>query len=133
MKHLTLKRVETGEDGTFGTLSFKKKPFVVTLEREWLKNLVGKSCITAGTYDCKRVDSPRFGDTFEVTNVFGRSHILFHKGNLDDDSHGCILVAEEFGKLGNDDGVVRSTQGYGEFMRLLENDNEFKLTIENHF
>ena len=85
MKHLTIKRLETGNQGTFGVLINGGIPFGLTLERQWLNNQSNISCIPEGGYLCKRVKSPKFGNTFEVTDVTGRSHILFHKGNLDDD------------------------------------------------
>ena len=96
-------------------------------------NKTGISCIPAGAYTCKRVDSPKFGDTFEVIDVDGRSHILFHKGNLDDDSHGCILVGEKYGNLGSNSGILDSGSGYAEFMNLLADDQYFNLTIIDHF
>lgn len=133
MKHLTIKRVTTGAQGTFGVLLYGALPFTLTLEREWLDNKISISCIPEGEYLCKRVNSPRFKNTFEVTDVEGRTHILFHKGNLDDDSHGCILVGEKFGLLSESTGILESRQGFNEFMLLLEDDTEFKLTIVNHF
>ena len=130
---LTIKRVATGSQGTFGCLIHDGIPFALTLEREWLDNQVGISCVPRGTYTCKRVNSPRFKNTFEVTDVEGRSHILFHKGNLDDDSHGCILVGEQYGDLGANSGILKSTEGFNSFMVLLDNVDEFELDIINHF
>lgn len=134
MKTLIIRRVTTGPTGTFGALVFENEPFAVTLEREWRDNRpsvdgVPGSCIPAGEYFCERVNSPRFGNTFEVMNVRNRTHILFHKGNLDDDSRGCILVAEEFGKLQGEAGVLDSAGGYNEFMSLLSHDDRFRLVV----
>ena len=103
-----MRRVATGENGTFGVLIHENLPFAVTLEREWLDNKQNISCIPAGTYTCQRIYSMKFGETFEVTNVPNRTHILFHKGNLDDDSHGCILIGEWFGDIGGEHGVMSS-------------------------
>ena len=148
MDKLCIDRFESGSQGTFGVLSVKqvftgeKTPFALTLERQWLNNQRGISCIPAGTYLCQRCntapeynyqDSPRFGDTFVVTDVEGRQYILFHTGNLDDDSHGCILVAEQFGSLHENTAILSSRQGFGEFMSLLKDKNEFELTILDHF
>ncbi len=133
MKHLTIKRLETGSQGTFGVLINNGVPFVLTLERQWLDNQVGKSCIPEGGYLCKRVKSPKFGNTFEVTDVEGRTHILFHKGNLDDHSHGCILIGEKFSTLNGSAAILESRQGFNEFMLLLEDDDEFTLNIIDHF
>lgn len=132
-KKLTISRVLTGNSGTFGVLIFENIPFAVTLEREWLDNARNISCIPAGEYVCKRVNSPKFGSTFEVTEVPGRSHILFHKGNIDDDSHGCILIGEQFGEIGYNKGIKASAQGYGEFMAILSHDMEFNLVIVDNW
>lgn len=130
MKDIVLRRVSSNTKGTFGVLMDNEAPFAVTLERPWLGNQSNVSCIPPGVYVCRRVDSPKFGDTFEVTGVPGRSHILFHKGNRVDDSHGCILVAEEFGKLGDEIAILSSGRGYGELMSKLEGSSEFILTIQ---
>ena len=130
MKTLIIRRVATNENkGTFGVLVFENIPFALSLERQWLDNKKNVSCIPAGEYICKRVDSPRFGNTFEVTDVENRSHILFHKGNLYDDSHGCILVGEEFGQLGSDSGILSSKAGYNEFMSIMSDVDEFRVVI----
>lgn len=127
----TIKRVSTDKDGTFGVLLFNNTPFAVTLERQWLNNKPSISCIPAGNYICKRVNSPKFGDTFEITGVPGRTHILFHKGNVDNDSHGCVLIGEKFGILGADSAILDSKGGFNEFMAILKDVDEFNLTIEN--
>ena len=138
MKSLQLRRIATGKQGTFGVLKFQDLPFAVTLERQWDNNrpsvlTIAGACILAGEYICNRVNSPRFGDTFEVMDVPDRSHILFHKGNLDEDSRGCILVAESYGQLGGEVGVLGSKHGYNEFMNLMSQDDEFRLIIVDDF
>lgn len=134
MKTIIIRRIATGDQGTFGVLVYKDIPFALSLEREWLDNRpsvgdVPGSCIPAGSYKCRRVNSPRFNNTFEVSDVVGRSHILFHKGNLDDNSRGCILVGEKFGKVHGSDGIQASADGYGEFMDIMKGDVEFRLII----
>ena len=135
---INLKRIAYTHDGTFGVLLHDGVPFAVTLERQWLDNQRGVSCIPTGTYTATRCnksaeyhfrDSPRFGDTFVVDNVEGRSKILFHKGNLDDDSHGCILVGEQFGKLSGDAAILSSRQGFDEFLRINQGVNSFELIV----
>jgi len=126
---LTLKRIAANADGTFGVLIDGDTPFAVTLEREWQANQAEVSCIPIGVYLCKRVASPRFGDTFEVTGVPGRSHILFHGGNTEDDSKGCILVAEQFGSINGKTAVQVSREGFAEFLARLKGVNEFRIEI----
>ena len=131
MKTLLIRRITTGKQGTYGGMVFENEAFAVTLELDWLNNKPSVSCIPAGEYICKRVNSPKFGDTFEVTDVPGRTHILFHKANLTSDLLGCIGIGEEFGKFGNKTGIKRSKSGYNEFMAILSDDNEFRLVIVN--
>jgi len=126
---ITLKRIAQIEDATYGVLLDDGLPFALSLERAWKNNEVGKSCIPKGTYICKRVQSPKFGDTFEVTGVPGRSAILFHKGNINDDSHGCILVGEQFNPVLGKNGIVASAEGFTEFLRRLSGLQQFTLTI----
>lgn len=147
MYKLFIDRFITGKQGTFGALSVEesdgeKTPFAVTLERQWLNNQRSISCIPAGNYMCLRCNtapeynfqnSPKFGDTFVVTDVDGREFILFHTGNLDEDTHGCILVGEQYGSLHEDTAILSSRQGFGELMSLLKDKNEFELVIINHF
>ena len=130
MMELTLVRVGQSDRGTFGVLRNGQVPFVLTLERPWWDNQMGISCIPNGTYICKRVRSPKFGDTFEVTGVPGRTHILFHRGNSIDDTEGCILIAEEFSGTHDKPMVVSSMRGYSEFMDLLKDEATFQITIQ---
>lgn len=129
MKHFYLYRVAHNQDGTFGVLVDNNVSFCLTLERPWLNNQKNVSCIPKGIYMCRRVESPRFGETFQVLDVPKRSHILFHKGNIDDDSHGCILVGEEYGILGESNAILSSGRAFKEFLARLEGENDFLLTI----
>lgn len=131
MKHFRLIRVAYIADGTFGVLLDEGVPFCLTLEREWNDNKRGESCIPAGTYICRRVQSPKFGDTFEVCDVPGRSHILFHIGNIEDDSHGCILTGEMYEKYKGKIAVLASGRGYKEFKERTHFLMEFELEIKN--
>jgi hypothetical protein len=116
---------------TFGVLlNDDGIPFAVTLERPWLSNMKGRSCIPEGRYIALRHKSPKFGETFLLQDVPGRSEILLHKGNIDDDSHGCILVGEAFNYVRGEDGITSSKEGFDEFMRLNAGKDEIVVTIE---
>lgn len=128
-KMLILHRIASNDFGTFGVLIKDNTPFALTLERPWQNNIRNISCIPAGEYICKAITSPRFGNTFEVTDVPGRSHILFHKGNLSDDTHGCILVGEQFESLCGTPAILASRKGFDEFMRKFRYTNSFILDI----
>lgn len=133
MDTFTIYRVHSGDTGTFGVMAKNfDAPFAVTAELPWNKNRVSKSCIPSGEYICSLTDSPRFGKTYIVNAVSGRSHILFHKGNRPiKDSRGCILVGEKFDELAGADAVLESTAGYNEFMAKANNAQQFKLIIHN--
>ena len=129
---LKLKRVADNEDATFGVLINGNIPFAVTLEPAWEDNKKGISCIPSGPYNCKRVKSPKFGDTFEILDVEERTHILFHKGNSERNTQGCLLIAEEFGRLNGKAAVLASGRGFTEFMSILKEVDEFELIIEDN-
>lgn len=132
MPDLTLKRVDAQSWGTYGVLIGKDGPFIVTLELPWLDNAQRISAIPKGVYTCKRVQSPKFGNTFEVTNVPNRSHILFHAGNSTADSLGCILTGTSFdpvGGMNGKNGVTGSKLALDELMDMQRAVDSFKLTI----
>ena len=131
MKNLKLIRIAYIPDGTFGVLFDEDTPFCLTLEREWNDNKRGESCIPIGEYVCKRIQSPKFGDTFEILHVSKRSNILFHKGNIEDDSHGCILVGEMYERLKTKNAILASGKAWKEFLWRLEDIKFFKLKITN--
>ncbi len=130
MKNLTLFRFSQIPDGTFGVLLDEDIPFCLTVERLWLNNQKGISCIPVGIYYCRRIDSPKFGNTFEVSHVIGRSEILFHKGNIMDNSHGCIIVGEQYESLNGKIAVLASGKAFEEFLIRLRDVSEFRLTIK---
>lgn len=126
---LDLIRVGSSRRGTFGVLRHGPVPFVLTCERPWQDNQVGLSCIPAGHYRCRRVRSPKFGMTYEVCDVPGRSHILFHSGNTIEDTEGCILIGEEFSGTWDAPMLVSSRRGFLELCAYLEGIAEFELHI----
>lgn len=64
-------------------------------------------------------------ETFMVTGVPGHTGILFHVGNYNKDSEGCILI----GKQTIPDGVGKSGDAFKEFMYLQRDCNEFTLEV----
>lgn len=138
MRTLLIQRLAYRDDGTPGVLldladgllSRSPEPFALTLEPPWRDNTVGRSCIPVGTYLCRRVQSPKFGNTFEITGVPGRTHVLFHKGNIDDNTEGCVLVGEEFARWSDGSvSIMRSGPGFTEFLDRLAQDDSFMLRV----
>lgn len=124
-----LTRVADTGEVTYGVLSHAGVPFAVTLEEAWHENQHNISCIPVGVYACKRFHSAKHPNTFEVTGVPDRQAILFHVGNRDEDTLGCILVGEAF----NPPGITQSKDGFAEFMRINEKTDVFTLEIVNAF
>lgn len=135
MHNIKISRVYHRPDGMFGVLAIDYLPICVTLERPWKDNARSISCIPAGAYLAKRVLSPKFGNTFEITDVAGRSHILFHKGNIIDDTHGCVILGEYFNAWMNSDtcSVASSGDAFKEFMYRLKDVDSFTVNIVNSY
>ena len=124
--HIYLTRFHDQESGTFGYLRFNDLEFS-TVERPWLNNERNISCIPAGTYICRRYSSDKFPNTFEVCDVPGRSHILFHVANFQHEVEGCIGIAK--GRDACGEMITSSRQGFNEFIEELKYIAKFELTI----
>jgi hypothetical protein len=123
---------ENFQFGTFGVMKLNKELFCVTLELPDLLNKSSASSIPAQQYICERYSSDKYTNTFIVTNVPGRSFVLFHPGNRKKDTRGCILTAQFFAKLQGDwfdRGVWNSGATFEKFMAVLKDHNKFHLTI----
>lgn len=112
MKHATLIRSSSTDEGTFGMLTLDNGRDMHTLELPWRNNAVGHSCIPPGKYLCEMVNSPSKGAVYGVQNVPGRSHVLIHAANFAGDKimgwvselEGCIAPADSVGVLRNPNG-----------------------------
>ena len=126
----TIIRVSTHPThGTFGVLTIDNKPQAVTLEPYKRDNAVSISCIPTGQYICKRYSSKKYNNTFEVTAVQGRSKILFHSGNTDNNTKGCIILGSNFGNLLHEWAILNSRKAMQQFMQHTAEVDEFMLTI----
>lgn len=97
---ITLVRNELSSDGTFGTMTFPRMKMLYTVEDDWLDNRPNVSCIPVGHYKLHRTVYHKHGyETFEVMDVPGRSRILIHPANTEEDVQGCIGVGLRIGKL----------------------------------
>lgn len=133
MKILELIRLENWAGGTIGVLKIDKAVFCFTLEPKDLLNAVNESCIPTGQYVCRKVNSPKFGETFEVAGVPGRDKVLFHAGNTVKDTRGCILEGSEVGKLKGDRAVLNSGKTFQRFLEEMSNEDEAVLTVTEVF
>ena len=127
---IQLIRVEESSKGTFGVLKIDGEAFCVTLEPPDNENYENISCIPENIYFCRRIVSRKFADTFMVKNVFGRTDILFHAGNVLEDTKGCIVLGQHFGKLRGDRAVLNSGNTFQQFMRKLDGLKIFILEVK---
>ncbi|TAL13952.1 hypothetical protein EPN95_04665 [Patescibacteria group bacterium] len=125
----TLKRILYAPTETFGALICDGVPFLLSLEDPWKDNEPHISCIPKGNYVCKRIISPKFGETFEIMDVPGREHILFHAGNTHEATEGCILTGLSFGKVGGVNGILSSKKAFSVFMARLKGIKQFNLLV----
>lgn len=135
MLTLTLKRTEYSSQGVFGTLSIPGTTVeLVTLEHAYPVTGIPDTCLAkipashGAAYKCARgthtVGTKTF-ETFEVTGVTGHWGILFHVGNTNQDSDGCVLL----GLRRDADGILQSRSAFGLFMQALQGQDEFLLEV----
>ena len=129
MKQLRLVRVTEYNGATLGVLCIDGSAELVTLEDAWRDNERQISCIPVGRYKIKLHRSPRFGLTYHVVDVPERTQILFHAGNTHKDTHGCILVGLQFGKVGTESAILASKSAFQKFMELMRNTPEAELIV----
>ena len=129
MKKVRIKRFNDSGKEVLGAVFINNSPVCLSLEQPWNDNKVSASCIPVGEYVCKWHDSPKYGWCYTVTNVEGRSHILFHAGNTADDTRGCILLGSSLNVMRGLNAVSNSRMSVANFNGILGKES-FKLTIE---
>lgn len=123
---MILERIYTPH-GTYGQLEGLQ-----TLERPWVNNEVNISCVPEGKYICKRVDSPKHGITFEVTDVKGRTYINIHIANEVHELLGCIALGTILNRTSESVKLVNSRIAFERFMNNLSGKNQFELEIKEY-
>jgi Family of unknown function (DUF5675) len=138
MKVLELTRIDYLQTGIFGTLIDPNNDFAVfTLEHAYpIANADSTSTnwapkVPKGVYKCIRGQHQLKGMTepfvtFEVTEVPGHTGILFHCGNTEADSEGCILLGME---RDGDKEILQSREAFQLFIKNLEGIDQFTLVI----
>ncbi len=104
---------------TIGDIYLDGEKICSTIERPWLQNKVNISCIPAGTYTISPVVSPKFGNTYQVEDVAGRTHILIHKANKASELHGCIAPVSTYGVLDGEWAGLSSAKAYSKLIGLF--------------
>lgn len=127
---LILTRTRIDENGAFGALRTAEGSLVCyTLEHAYGPGPEYTPKLPAGEYICHRGmhalhDGLKF-ETFEVTGVVGHSGILFHVGNTQKDSEGCILVGTARGT----NNIANSRDGFIYLLKELQGQEQFILEV----
>lgn len=130
---MVIRRTDFRSDGIFGLLfDDDGDQIAVTLEHSY----DGRPKIPAGTYHCHRGQHRLHGmehdfETFEVMDVPGHLGLLFHWGNYNTDSDGCILLgrvmtASPIGWM-----ITNSRETFTRFILDRDGIEVFDLTIED--
>lgn len=134
---LILTRLSYRDDGIFGELRDLNDVLIaVSLERAYPNDSPdGYSAkIPQGSYMCVRgihqLEHMRTPfETFEVTGVVGHFDILFHFGNWNDDSSGCVLLGESLSPSARGQMITNSKQTFDQFMLMENGADTFGLTV----
>ena len=126
-----LVRVARAPDGAFGMLVQDSLPFALTLERTYGQELEPQALkIPPGLYVCRRRAYNRGGyDSYEITGVDGHTLLLFHKGNLEHDADGCVLLGRRLGFLRGQPAILESSTAFADFMRRTGGRAEWQLRV----
>lgn len=132
MKVYKLVRKEFRADGIFSELYNDKGELIAhTLEHSY-DNLPK---IPNGTWTCIRGLHRLHGMTedfitFEITGIAGHSDLLFHWGNFNKDSEGCVLVGQaEAAQADGSHMVTASRPTFQKFMDGLNGNNQFQVIV----
>lgn len=126
---LTLTRTRASKDGVFGELTADLLS-VCTLEHAYPAGDTWITKIPPGEYRCVRGLHRLAGmaqpfETFEVLGVEGHKNLLFHTGNFNRDSEGCILLGES----ANSSMILNSRRAFATFLAVTSEVDEFTLQV----
>ena len=123
---IRLIRLEQTIEGALGSLVLDGELFCSFLMPD--DGDPGRFQIPAGKYKCRRYHGTKWKDTFEIV-VENNSALLFHSGNVEAHSMGCVLLGQYPGKLGENRAVLNSGATFRKFMGRMENVEEFDINI----
>jgi hypothetical protein len=124
-------RLEESEQGALGVLLLNNEIFCYTLQPDRTDE---HFYIPAGEYVCRRFHGVKWPDTFEIirpaTNgIDGHKYLLFHSGNTENDTEGCIIQGTSVGRLKGSRAVLNSVVTFKQFMARMEGIESFPITI----
>ena len=99
------------------------------LELPDLRNQKRISRIPPGRYLCVKRHSEKYQWHYHITNVPNRTWILFHSGNYNSHTLGCVILGKDFADMNNDGqlDVTSSRDTMRVFNHLMS--DQFYLTI----
>lgn len=134
--NLILTRKDCRPDGVFSELTNEDGDVVAhTLEHAYDDGQGGYTAkITPGEYTCVRGEHRLAGmvkdfTTFEITGVAGHSALLFHWGNYNHDSEGCVLVGQAVVPSCGIQMITNSRATFASLMDLESGLDSFQLTV----
>jgi hypothetical protein len=126
-------RVRESEQGAFGIFEIDDFQFYCFFLMPDSKDLE-RFHIPDGVYVCKRFNGWKWKNTFEIVRegtdgVDGHKHLLFHSGNIEKHSLGCVLLGETISKLSGERAVLNSGATFQKFLHYTKDLEYFKLLI----
>ena len=95
MRTATLTRTPSAPDGVIGDYRSDSGFSAKSVERPWVDNLQGVSCVPPGTYLVKWLWSAKHdANLYHLTGVPGRDEIEMHPANVFEQLLGCIALGE---------------------------------------
>ena len=96
MINLLIIRDTFTDESTIGELFLNGERVCDTLENPWLDNQKNISCIPVGEYPVRlrlaRESATKNYLHLLIQDVPNRNYVLFHRGNTNADTQGCVLV-----------------------------------------
>ena len=124
---------EFSKSGTFGVITVNGKIICYSLELPWGENIENVSCIPEGEYQCVRRDkwfnSKRYGYTYEIESVPGRTDILIHPANWISQIKGCIATGTSIGTLSSKRAAKSSGRAFKRLKEAIGNRKGFRIRI----
>ena len=120
---LTVQRMSTSDQGTFGMAFLDIGWNAHSLELPWRNNETGKSCILPGTYNAEWINSPKHGWCYMLKDVPGRTDVEIHSANWAGDASqglkcqllGCIALGLSVGVLEGQNAILQSKDAIAQF------------------
>ncbi len=130
MRKATLTRYETGPEGTYGKLVTDNGFQCSIMELPWADNKPEISCILPGDYECRKVESARFGSVYKLVDSNGRTEVLIHAANWPRQIRGCLAPGRAVGLVLGIKGVMSSRDALNGLEADLDAPGPFLLTIK---